>query len=450
MIYRLLLLTAFFFLACAPDPGADEKTSALDEKVRNLLALNSMKPIEKSKTDAAEKIALGRALFFDKELSGNRDISCATCHHPNLAAADALSLPIGTKGVGLGPKRIRGVGKDFIPRNSPEIFNRGNSLFASMFWDSRTLQEHGYDKSFKSPAKEQLPKGLDSVLAVQAMFPVTSRDEMRGSIGDEDVNGNANEIAAFDDNQFTEIWQALTKRLMTIAEYRDMFAEAYPDVDPLNYDFQHAANAIAAFESSAFDLTDSPFDKYLAGNNSSLTTKQKQGAALFYGKANCVSCHAGVLMTDQKHYNLAVPQMGPGKDETTRMDLGRFLINDDYADIAAFRTPPLRNVAETAHYFHTGAYFNLEAVIAHHANPEEMYSGYQGYGIEGDVLSTLLRNEEANKEILDNLDATGVPNLSMNETEKLVAFLKSLTADSFGKLVDLTPSTVPSGLPVDR
>ena len=75
-----------------------------------------------------------------------------------------------------------GFDREFIPRNAPEVFNRGSSLWFSQFWDSRVMDIGGGD--FLSPAGDALPDGLPNVLAVQAMFPVTSRDEMRGSISD--------------------------------------------------------------------------------------------------------------------------------------------------------------------------------------------------------------------------------------------------------------------------
>jgi len=71
-------------------------------------------------------IELGQALFFDPILSGNRNISCATCHHPSLASGDALSLSIGGGGEGLGTERELAEG-GLIPRNAPEVYNRGQA-----------------------------------------------------------------------------------------------------------------------------------------------------------------------------------------------------------------------------------------------------------------------------------------------------------------------------------
>src|SRR5256885_16832327 len=81
---------------------------------------------------AAEEPAvvdLGRALMFDPVLSGNRDVACATCHHPSTHEADGLSLAIGTGGPGLGPGRTLGPGRQLVSRNAPSLPNDGLGLF---------------------------------------------------------------------------------------------------------------------------------------------------------------------------------------------------------------------------------------------------------------------------------------------------------------------------------
>src|SRR5437764_11669841 len=81
-------------------------------------------------------VDLGRALMFDPVLSGNRDVACATCHHPTTHEADGLSLAIGTGGSGLGPGRTLGSGRQFVPRNAPSLLNDGLGL-SYLFWDGR-------------------------------------------------------------------------------------------------------------------------------------------------------------------------------------------------------------------------------------------------------------------------------------------------------------------------
>ena len=137
---------------------------------------------------------------------------------------DALSLGVGTgtPTVGaIGLMREKGVGREFIPRNAPEIFNRGSVHWRSQFWDSRVEKD---ETGLLTPAGMKLPDGLDTVLEAQAMFPVTSRDEMRGSLADGE---NGNEIAAIRDNDLPALWDALMNRLLSNPEYREMFADAY-------------------------------------------------------------------------------------------------------------------------------------------------------------------------------------------------------------------------------
>jgi len=196
---------------------------ALDDDLLAALRAAGVTALDPGPRPETAKVALGRALMFDKLLSGNRDISCATCHHSTLATADARSLSIGTGGVGLGSSRRLGAGRPFIPRNATEIFNRGAREWTTMFWDMRVS---GFGASFRTPAGRALPFGLDSLLAAQAMFPVTSRDEMRGRPGDRDVFGAPNELAAFADDDFTAIWEALMARILAIPAYVDMFARA--------------------------------------------------------------------------------------------------------------------------------------------------------------------------------------------------------------------------------
>jgi cytochrome c peroxidase len=113
----------------------------------------------------------------------------------------------------------------------------------------------------------------------------------------------------------------------------------------MNSAFQHAANAMAAYEIAVFTFEDDPFDRYIQGDKSALSDDAKQGALLFYGKAGCASCHSTGLLTDQKFHNIAVPQIGDGKGREQPFDLGRARETGNDCDRYAFRTPPLRNVA---------------------------------------------------------------------------------------------------------
>ena len=130
---------------------------------------------------------VGRSLFFDKVLSGNRDVSCATCHSPEARTADGLSLAVGTGALVNGTARTLGPGRQFTPRNAPSLFS-GGLRPVYIFWDGR-VSEEGFNGIFTTPAGTALPGGLSSILAAQAMIPVTNRAEMRGVAGDHDVFG---------------------------------------------------------------------------------------------------------------------------------------------------------------------------------------------------------------------------------------------------------------------
>ncbi len=435
-----------------PDPAQAEAVPAtvdsLEVQLQELLARFEITPLDPGPAQDPELVALGKLLYFDKELSGNRDISCATCHHPLLHTGDGLSLSLGTGGTGLGLERVRGEGRSFIPRNAPDVFNRGATEWETMFWDSRVAGTA--TTGFTTPAREQLPAGLTSILAAQAMFPVTSRDEMRGAAGDLDVFGNLNELALLEDEDLPAIWEGLMQRLLALPEYVAMFQQAYPDLAPEELGFQHVANAIAAFEAQAFTYLNSPWDRYVAGDNSALSEKAKRGAFLFYGKAGCVACHSGNLFTDQKHHNICIPQLGPGKNNKVGLDLGRRLITGKSADDFAFRTPPLRNVSLTGPWMHNGAYSTLEGAIRHHSQPAEALRNYDVIQLAPDLQATFRNDEVMVAVLMNGLDPlmTSSLELSDDEVHQLVAFLEALTDPAAGDLTMHIPESVPSGLPV--
>lgn len=410
-----------------------------------LLKEGGAKPMNIIPPASPEMIRLGEALFWDKELSGNRDVACATCHHPLAGTGDDLSLSIGVGGTGFADARRLGEDRPFIPRNAPEFFNRGAEGWRTMFWDGRVSGTA--DTGFVSPAGDNLPPGLENVVAVQAMFPVTSRDEMRGHTGDVDVLGQPNELALIADDDLPAIWAGIMDRLLQIPEYQSLFTAAYPDMPAEWLRFQHATNAIAAYEMSLFTHADSPWDRYLAGDSSALSPEAKRGAELFYGEAGCSSCHNGSLLTDQEFYNICVPQLGPGKGEEAPLDFGRGRETEIADDRFAFRTPPLRNVALTGPWMHNGAYTTLEGAVRHHLDPISALANY-----DVSQLDPILRETyQPDSDMLDSLDplvSTPVA-LSDRQFDDLMAFLSALTSPSAQSGCDLIPNSVPSGLPVD-
>ena len=404
------------------------------------------RPMKILPSASPEMISLGEALFWDKELSGTRDVACVTCHHPQAATGDDLSVSIGIGGQGFGGQRQLGEGRDLIPRNAPEIFNRGVEGWRTMFWDGRVIGR--YEDDFSSPAGDNLPQGMENVVAVQAMFPVTSRDEMRGDEGDFDVSGKLNELALLSDDDLHGIWAALMERLLAIEGYRELFAAAYPDIPQEWLRFQHAANAIAAYEMAIFTQVDSPWDRFLAGDQEALSAGARRGASLFYGEAGCSECHNGSLLTDQEFHNLGVPQVGPGKGGEAPLDFGRGRVTGQDIDRYAFRTPPLRNVAITGPWMHNGAYTTLEAAVRHHLDP---VSALENYDVS--QLDPIMRDSvQSIPGLLNNLDPLVAEPLELSDQEvaDLLLFLQSLTSPSAAEnACDLIPESVPSGLPLD-
>jgi cytochrome c peroxidase len=429
-----------------PEPDPD---LTLDEKLELAIDEHDLEPLAEAPPQDPARVDLGRALFYDKILSGNRDTSCASCHHPREMTADEQPLSAGTGAIIEGTERRLGPHREFTPRQSTDIFNRGVPAWGTMFWDMRIRTTD--DGRLLTPAGSRLPDGLDSPLEAQAMFPVTSRDEMRGEPWDTDVFGEPNELGEIVDGLVNQIWDALMVRLLDIDEYRELFAQAYPDVDVDELGFEHAAKALAAYQIDAFSFTDSPWDRYLAGQRDALDEPQKRGAALFYGEAGCVDCHSGSLFTDQKPHNLAVPQMGPGKSPDEPLDLGFGRVSNNPAHDFAFRTPPLRNVALTAPYMHNGAYPTLEGAIRHHLSAAQSLRDYDPNLLDDVFAELCLEDDELNERIISTLDPKmkDPPELDDDEIAELIAFLEALTAAGADNTVHEVPDRVPSGLPLD-
>lgn len=427
--------------------GAACSGSSLDGELSEIIAEQRLAPLDAAPAPAPALFDLGEALFFDKILSGNRDIACATCHHPFAAGGDGLSLSVGTKGSGLVEDRVVGWDRELIARNAPEVFNRGVDSWFTMFWDSRVAGTP--EDGFTTPAGDDLPEGLDSVLAAQAMFPPTSPAEMLGLPGDVAATGHSNEVAS--ETSVEAIWDLLTNRVLDIAGYRTMFAEAFPDLALDDIGFEHIANAIAAYEAKAFAFADSPWDRYLAGDASILSDEAKRGAVLFYGAAGCGGCHTGSLLTDQLTHGVAPPQVGPGRGDEAPDDWGREGVSGSFADKYGFRTPPLRNVELTGPWFHDGAYLDLESVIRHMLDPATGLAGYDPSLLSDDIAALYVVDEARSEQAIKLLDPRLVTPKSLTDEEirYLEEFLLALTDPAARELGYLVPASVPSGLPVD-
>lgn len=268
-----------------------------------------------------EKAELGKLLFWDPLLSGDRDVACATCHLPTHGYGDGIARSIGVGGIGRATERVPGE-FEAVPRNAQTIVNsiwngiNEVGVFdpeqAPMFWDSRVKS-----------------------LQAQAVEPLKSELEMRG-------------------NRFSEeaVIPEILSRLNNIAEYRELFNEIYNE-EPIT--IAQVTDAIASFESTLV-ANNSPFDRWMRGDRDALSERQISGLQEFV-IAGCSTCHSGPMFSDFELHVLGTPEAA-GLDEPDSGD-GTF----------AFRTPTLRQLAFTAPYFHGGQFANLDEVIEFYDEP---------------------------------------------------------------------------------
>lgn len=355
-------------------PTVSQRITALPEQVK-FPADNPPSP---------EKELLGKLLFYDPVLSGNKDISCASCHHPSTGYAEFLDVSIGTNGHGLGSERAFGTPND-IPlgkRNAPTVINaafNGIDTYgaydpekAPMFWDDRVQS-----------------------LEKQALEPIKTLEEMRG--------GTHNDI---------EILVVVIERLRQIPEYQKLFKEAFGTPDAITA--ENLGKAIAAFERTLV-TNNSRFDQYMRGDESAIYASEKEGFELFK-KVGCATCHNGPMLSDYKPHVLGVP-------ENSKLQLKDKGVGDTFA----FRTPTLRNLRYTAPYMHNGSINTLKQVM-------EFYE---------DIASGKVRNPEVSPERYDPLIRE--IKLSVKDMSQIISFMNTLNDPSFDKEI---PQSVPSGLPV--
>lgn len=254
-----------------------------------------------------ERIALGKALFYDTKLSVNNSRSCASCHKPELAFTDGLA-----KG-----KHIDG--KSSLLRNTPTLLN---SVFQTrQFYDSRAL-----------------------VLETQLDAVVHSKEEMGGSL--------------------QEAIPVLAKN----EQYNTAFAVAYKnDKEPISQ--YTIANAIASYIRTLVSFN-SRFDRYVRGLSSDYTAAEKNGFNLFMGKGKCGTCHYAPMFNglvpplyeETESEILGVPADKSAKPKLDE-DQGKFLYTKVPLHQYAFKTPTVRNIALTAPYMHNGVFTTLEEVV---------------------------------------------------------------------------------------
>ena len=400
------------------------------------------------------QVRLGQLLFYDPILSGSKTVACATCHHPKHATADGLSLGLGDGAHGLGPKRMidpKNLPEQRVPRNAPALFNLGAHEFTTMFHDGRLEADPTRPSGIRTPLGTEMVQGFASVLSAQSMFPVLSPDEMAGHYTESDVARAVRQgFLTGEDGA----WSLISARVAGIKEYQSAFEQINGPGHSVT--FTDISDVIAEFIAFEWRADNSPFDQYLRAGEP-LPKAAHLGMSLFYGKAQCSTCHAGQFQTDHDFHAIALPQVGPGKSarfETHARDEGRLRVTGNPADAYKFRTPSLRNIAQTAPYGHNGAYATLEAMIRHHLDPVASLKAYNVAQLvlpdlpnSQDFRATLDPDEQAAIAAANELSPS---NLSETEIIQIVAFLNALsdTTSLAGKLG--VPQTVPSGLSVDQ
>jgi len=375
MLELLLIAPAIIaFQAC--------NKNAVTPAQSDLLALpaSAAAPVDNSQTDA--KINLGRQLFWDPILSGNKDVACASCHHPAEGYCDNLDLSIGVNGVGLGANRHFGPGSSFLfaKRNSPTILN---AAFNGM-------DENGnYDPSTAPMFLDNRKQSLE----MQSLEPIKSLEEMRGT--------------AFTAQTALD---SVVARLKGIPEYAELFKSAFPDDEGITAG--NIAKAIAAFERTLLSVN-SPYDRYARGEISAMSQSQIQGLNAFI-RTGCAKCHSGPMFSDYELHVMSVP------------DNSQIATDAGSANTYAFRTMSLRNLSLTAPYMHNGVFKTLDQVI-------------QFYDRVGGGNS---QNAHVQRNALD----PKLRGINDHDKELIIGFLKALEDNAFDRTIpDHVPSNLRPG-----
>jgi cytochrome c peroxidase len=269
---------------------------------------------------SAAKVELGRHLFYDKRLSHNGTMACASCHDQARAFTDGEVVPTGSTG-------------HVLPRNAMSLTNVAYLSFFT--WANpklASLEEQALVPMFADyPLELGVQQGTDEVLA----------------------------------------------RFKGDAELAGLFARAFPgEGDPVTVD--NVTRAISSFERTLIS-GDSAYDRYVYGNDeSALTPAQLRGLELFFSeRAECYHCHAGLTFTTS--FRTATSEPGPADFQNTGLynvggmgayptgNGGLYEFTGDPADMGRFRIPTLRNIALTAPYMHDGSVATLEEVVGLYA-----------------------------------------------------------------------------------
>lgn len=400
----------FFLLFCTP---VFANSSSLDENLQSYIKEFNLVNVRPPREFNKPLFNLGRLLFHEKALSGNDNIRCLDCHHPRILTHDNLPLALGEGAVGFqtGSQIRRQENGKVLARNSTALFNL--HLVDVLFWDGRVSFD-SRSGLFMTPVplRSDIRTVLKSALAAQALFPMVDHDEMRGQKGSNPIADAKNE---------EEAWDLIVEKILKIPSYQKLFQEVFPGEE---INIGHFGEALAEFQAQNFYLADTPFDRYIKGNKSALSEKQKLGMDVFFNKGKCGECHHGEHLSSLGFQSVGTPQIGPGRENGD--DYGRFQWNKNKAFKYAFRVSPLRNIAVTAPYFHNGAFSTLEEVVDHYADIKSSIEQYKVIQMENYVTPIKDHDHSTNDDRYATL-STKLPltiNFTGEEKEALIDFLR--------------------------
>jgi cytochrome c peroxidase len=387
---------------------------------------------------------IGRNLWFDPIHALNNDNTCAGCHSPTNGFGDTQPIAIGIENNGIvGPGR-RG------PRNqrrAPMMIN--TAFYPTLMWNSRFSSTSGdpFDnrQGFVFPPPEGSTLSSEPhLLTAQAFLPPTERTEAAGF----QFPGTNDDIRA-----------EVVRRLNASRNYRRLFAQSFEHVkagQPIS--IEDFARAVSEFELSQV-YADAPIDRYARGDRNALTTSEKRGAVVFFGKGGCVTCHSvagqsNEMFSDFRQHVAGIPQVapsvgnvpfdGPGANE----DFGLEQVTGAASDRYAFRTSPLRNVGLQPFFMHNGAFVRLDDAVRFHLDAVRGAAGYRTALLPADLRGPTGPSEP----VLERLDPTLRTPVVLTDDEfrALVEFLRDGLLDPGAdaqRLRRLIPAKLPSGRP---
>ncbi len=352
-----------------------------DGQLACFTALYGVTPLEAPPSIPDARFAIGVSLFTSTRLSGTGKVACVSCHANNNAGVESfITIDGRTLARALHPSLRGGDADDpsnttSIPRNAPDLVNKLLGAPQFMFHDGRVAVDG--KGGFVTPVGDQLPPGLENLLAAQALIPLITRDEMLGYALGSNGGRSENEMASLVGDPVEAdphpVWNAVMQRVLADPALAAGLAAAFPEVAPADLGIEHVANALASFQTRRWNAGGSVygFHGWLRDPGRwPMAADELRGALVFFDKGRCAQCHNGPKLTDSRFHNLAVPQIGPGfgsgASEAQRSDKGRYEVTRQDADLYAFLTPSLWEVRATAPYFHNGVYDSLEKTIRHH------------------------------------------------------------------------------------